>query len=156
MGYFRYLIAIIAVLIVLKVIITVPDPTGKVIGPGKIITASVLVKTSDQDILPKGSIVLVSIRPNETNPISSIEERKAILGIEEFLRLSGKPFTLEEGENKKIDYNGPGYLGDQTYEVGLEEFNINRILVSGVYVMETRILYGSKLVSSGIKVITVE
>jgi hypothetical protein len=115
----------------------------KVIGGS--VSADIRISAPADQVMPAGSVVAVYITDAAAKPGNI--NRSASLGIEDFIRISGKPFKRADGQLYAINYSGPGYVG-QNHTVPLSEFGIDRLLPAGSYTLRTEVSYEGKTITS--------
>jgi hypothetical protein len=110
------------------------------------VDAQIRLSAPMHQVMPADSVIGVQITGASAD-VASVE-RKSSMGIEEFIRLSGKPFKREEGRLYAINYTGPGYVG-QNHTVGLSQFNgLDRLLPAGQYMLRTEVMYQGVIITS--------
>lgn len=110
------------------------------------VDAQIRLSAPDHQVIPVDAVVNVLITGASTN-VAGLE-RKASMGIEEFIQLSGKPFKRSEGKLYAIDYEGPGFIG-QNHTVDLSDFTgLDRLVPPGQYMLKTEVTFEGKVITS--------
>jgi hypothetical protein len=120
----------------LFLVILRPGITGFIVMGSDVVDASIRISTADGVILPKESVVEVSIG-----------DRTASMPVEDFISGSGKAYELIEGDTPELHYSGLGYSGNHTYVLPLSDFNISREIGKGPSVLWVRLYYRDYLIS---------
>ncbi len=113
-----------------------PGITGFVIGPGSMVSADIRVTTAEGVILPKDSIIQVSLGG-----------RYSSMPLSMFIEKSGEPCDLVDGEVPGIGYSGPGYTGNHTYMIPISHFNLSREIGSGTHRIVVKIIHNGTVIS---------
>jgi|GEM_PF-2288037 len=118
------------------------------------IDALIRLSVPANQVMPEGSWVNVYIKHAAETADSGDIVRIASMPISEFVEASGRPFTKLDGRLFAINYSGPGYAG-QNFSVGLSEFDVDRMLPSGSYVLRTEIAYNGAAITSSERTVEV-
>jgi len=120
------------------------NPDAVEVTAGRV-SAQVRVSAPTNQVIPTGSSVNIYFL-GKTSEVLSIK-RKAAMTIEEFLIASRKLFKKEYGELHAIDYDGPGYVG-QNHTVDISEFDIDNALPTGEYLLRTEIIHQDRVIAN--------
>ena len=133
-----YILPVVSVLVVFALLMS-PDLTGRMVatrGFENQIVATLSISTTESGLIPQDSVVTVYL-----------DNEKSSMPFADFVKKSGKGFIKTEGEIPEIGYEGPGFGGPFTYEVGISEFGIDRTLEPGDYILLMELSYGDYVIS---------
>lgn len=119
-----------------------PNITGFVTVDKVKISSDIRVKLDPNVVMPKDSIVVVSINGEE-----------ARLTLEEFIKKTSQEYRYEQGSFPELNYNGLGYTGDYTYTLTLDDFNLGLVDPKNEYLLEIDVKYKDYLISHSEEVI---
>ena len=115
-----------------------PSYTGMVtyeIGNStRMIQSDVILKTKENEIVPEYAIIKISL-----------DDKRAMLTVKEFIEKTKKPFNYTYGSLEKISYTGYGYSGNYSYTLNLSDFSINTTINLGSHSFVTEITYEDKI-----------
>ncbi|RLI98490.1 MAG: hypothetical protein DRO99_00590 [Candidatus Aenigmatarchaeota archaeon] len=116
-----------------------PGITGMVTAPTGVgeVTAKIRISTSPDKVIPAGSVIIVTLNDSSKS-----------MPIEEFINLSGEPSERRDGKLPSIKYYGEGYTGTHNYTVDISDLGIRTRLPAGDYVLRTEVVYGSSVITS--------
>ena len=147
---FSLIIPIVSVIAIFSYFILSPNITGITgfVGMHQLqrIDAQILIASSQNQVIPEGSIIKVTLL-ERINNITQIQD-EASMPVSEFIALSGLSHEILEGENKGISYFGKGYSGQYNYTVPLSSFGINTVMQKGDYFLETSLSYEKMIIST--------
>ena len=129
---------------IIALVLMRPEITGFAVSPGGIMQAGIMVATAEGVILPRDSVVTISI-----------DEEEASMPVSAFISKSARPYELVEGEVPEIGYEGLGYTGNHTYMVQLSEFDLARDLQPGTHTLTVKITYKGVVISASEREIVV-
>ncbi len=125
-------------------------PTGMAVSDinptdERTVTAKVTLKLSKNELIPKDSLVMVSL-----------DDREASIPIKEFIKISNEPYEYAQGTLEIADYEGYGYIGDYTYSIDIENFNLDTKVLTGEHTFTTKIVYNNHVLYKKETTFTVE
>lgn len=121
------------VFIIAAFIFIKPATTGLVIyepNQSALVNADVILKTKSTEIIPPNAIIQVKI-----------DDKQAHMAVSDFIKKAGGKYEIKTGNLTEFGYYGPGFTGDYTYNLTLENFNLNRNIGKGEHVFITQIIY---------------
>ena len=138
-----YLLPIITILIILSILfirpaITTSLVTGKAIfNPNtKILTAKITISLDPVDIIPEDSLIIIKL-----------DDKEAGMPVKEFIKKTKLLYEIKQGQLKDINYEGPGFLGREVYQLDISEFKLNTNLLVGEHTLITKIIYKDKMIT---------
>lgn len=146
-----YILPFISLIIIIGFFIfTKPTPTGMAVldinsSPERTITAKVTLKLSKNELIPESALVIVML-----------DDRKASMPIKKFIEISKQPYNYIKGELDIVNYKGYGYVGDYTYSIDLENFDLDKKIFTGDHTFTTKIVYNNKVLYEKETIFTVE
>lgn len=121
------------ILIFLAFVFIKPTTTGLVVyapNQSPLVNADVTLTTKSTEIIPPSAIIQVKI-----------DDKKSQMTVAQFIKKTNQSFNLMKGNLSQFGYMGPGFTGDHTYKLTLEDFNINRNIGIGEHVFTTQIIF---------------
>ncbi len=119
-----------------------PEITGFATIDQVKISSDIRVELDPDVVMPEDSIVVVSINGEEST-----------LTLDDFIKRTNQDYKYEQGSFPEIEYTGPGYTGNYTYTLTLEDFNLGLVEPRNKYLLEIDVKYKEHLISHSEEVI---
>ncbi len=128
--------------------------TGRIAGSEMVkMEAQIRLNASGTGVIPPGSVVSVAIFGVTRNETAVY--RESDMEIMEFFERSGGVPEMREGSLEAIGYSGPGYAGGRGYAVDISEFDIDRRLPAGSYMLSVNITYDDYNIAGMVRNMTI-
>ncbi len=115
-----------------------PATTGLVVfepnQSNRLVNANVILKTKSSEVIPPSAIIQIEIN-----------NKKAHMSIADFIKRTGREYTVDYGELPEFGFYGNGFTGDHTYNLTLADFSIDRNIGKGEHKFITKIIYLNKI-----------
>ncbi|RMF54328.1 hypothetical protein D6745_05695 [Candidatus Woesearchaeota archaeon] len=127
--------------IILGIIFIMNEPklTGMVVYRD-VADFNVSVSTAEGELLPEGTMIVVRI-----------DNHTAEMPLKDFINKSGGVFQREYGSSSVVDYTGWGYIGNHTYTLSIQEFNMTPFLNAGSHTAFIALEYNGETISNSNK-----
>ena len=146
----RFIVPVISVVIIaFFIVLYKPEVTGMAtltdVSFDKQLNARVSLSTSPTNLLPENAIITVSIN-----------NRTASMPVAEFIEKTKQDYTVIEGNNSALVYQGKGFIGNETYYLPLAGFDIDRILRFGTYTLRVKVYFNDFTISEVTELVVIE
>jgi hypothetical protein len=141
-----FILPVLSVVLV-AVLLTRPDITGLAVAKpsgadASEISANITVIIPGDGFVPEGSEVLIYL-----------DDREAKMGIAEFINRTGAAYDRGMGKVQNIGYEGYGFEGAHTYQLGLTYFGVDTSVEPGNHTLVVLVLYGKNIISRSSQII---
>ena len=133
--FLPYLLPLISIIAITVIAFTNPEITGFAVAENKeIVTSQVRIFLDKDSMLPKESMVIVSLDGKESK-----------MPLTQFIEKSNGFKELKKGEIKAISFEGEGYIGENVYDVDLKEFNLGLVDKKEEYELIIKVLFNGQV-----------
>ena len=141
--FLPYFLPIISILVLAVIAFSKPEITGLAVANDKeIVTSQVRIFLDKNSMLPKESIVIVSLDGKESK-----------MPLTQFIEKSNGFKELKKGEIKAISFEGEGYIGENVYDVDLEEFKLGLVDKKNEHELIIKVLYNNQVLLENKKIV---
>ncbi|HLC73190.1 MAG TPA: hypothetical protein VJH20_00970 [Candidatus Nanoarchaeia archaeon] len=141
--FLPYFLPIISILVLAVIAFSKPEITGLAVANDKeIVTSQVRIFLDKNSMLPKDSEVVVIL-----------DGKEGKMPLTQFIEKSNGFKELKNGEIKSISFKGEGYMGENVYDVDLEEFKLGLVDKKNEHELIIKVLYNNQVLLENKKIV---